>query len=181
MNKRRGPKPKVPREDPVLDRVLDDILNKNHPVIPDFADLPRQWEEAPSKESERRHPSQRTRDEILASRLSLRFTEPLAREGLERLYSELVSTGQPIPPPLGQWISSVRLLGNPPLRSGPRRQVDPACRVGVALGLLGRCGYTREKAIAHIAKVGSYSDDGIRSIARKYKFKMQPPYWPIDN
>ena len=181
MSERRGPKPRVPREDPALDRVLDDILNKNHPVIPDFADLPRQWREAPSEESERSYPSQHTKDELLVERISLAPTEPLAKEGLDRLYDELERTGEPIPNLLRAWKLCLLVLGAPPLRSGPRRQVDEAYRVGVALKLLGRFGYTREKAIAHIAKIKEYSEDGIRSIVRKYKFGIQDPYWPSNN
>ncbi len=172
MSKRKGRKPKQPREDPVLDRVLDEILNKKHPVIPDYADLPQRWREAPSKASDRRHPWQRTKDELIADTISVAFVEPLAKEGLDRLYRKLVSTGQPVPPALSRWTDSVRLLGNPPLSRGPRRQLDDAIRVGVALGLLGQYGYSREKAIARIGKVKNYSDEGIRTTTHKYHFKM---------
>ncbi len=158
-----------------MDRVLDDVLNKKHPVIPNYADLPRRWREAPSEASDRRSPWQRTKSELLETYLSLASIEPLAREGMNRLNDELIRTGEPIPDPVCFWQSCQLELGDPPESRGPRRQIDEAVRIGVALGVLGIAGYTREKAIAHIAKIMDYSEDGIRSIIRKYHFKMKYP------
>ena len=49
MAKPRRPKQRQKRDDPVLDRVIDDVLNGNVDVIPEFADLPRRWREAPEE------------------------------------------------------------------------------------------------------------------------------------
>lgn len=180
MTERRGRKPKEPREYPVLDRVLDDVLNKKHPVVPDYADLPRLWREAPSKPHPQR-PWERTKDELIATQIRAAFVEPQAVEGLDRLYHELSSTGQPIPPLLSWWISCIGLLGKPPIRRGPRRDLNFALRVSVTLATLGHVGYSREKAIARIAKVTGYSEDGIRTIVRKYKLKMDYFSGPSNN
>ena len=177
----RRQKPRRPRKDPVLDKVLDDVLNSKVPVIPGFADLPRRWREAPSTASDRMHPTEPTQEELLLTYLSLAFTQPLAREGLDSLYGELVLTGQPIPCALSWWTAYVHLVGDPPANRGRPREIDRDIRVGTMHKLLGTCGYTREGAIRRIAKTMHYSEDAIRTIIRKHKIKMEYPSGPGNN
>ena len=80
MAKPRRPKLRQKREDPVLDRVLDEVLNGKVDVIPEFADLPRRWREAPEKESDRKNPSDRTKDELL-DRSHWAGVHPAVRQG----------------------------------------------------------------------------------------------------
>ena len=174
MSKQQRPKPRRPRKDTVLDKVLDDVLNNKHPVIADFADLSRRWREAPSTASDRKHPSERTQGELLATYLPLAFTQPLAREGLNRLYGELVWTGQPIPRALSSWIGYVHLVGGPPAKRGRPREIDRDVRVGTIFKLLGTCGFSREAAIGHIAEKMNVSDETIRTIIRKNRISLYP-------
>ena len=77
-------KRRKPVDDPALDRVLDEVLNNKIQIIPEFADLPRRWREAPEKASDRKHPWERAKDELLARYIWLGFSHPSAREGLRR-------------------------------------------------------------------------------------------------
>ena len=43
-----------------------------------------------------------------------------------------------------------------------RIKIDRDARVGIAVKLLGKCEYTREEAIAHIAETRFLSDETIR-------------------
>ena len=97
MGKPRRRKLRQRRDDPVLDRVLEEVLNGKVDVIPEFADLPRRWREAPSDASDRKHPGELTKDELLARYIWLAFTQQFAREGLRRLYDDLSIKGETIP------------------------------------------------------------------------------------
>ena len=74
MAKPRRPKQRQKRDDPVLDRVIGDLLNGNVDVIPEFADLPRRWREAPEDASHRENPWDTTKDELAARYILLAFT-----------------------------------------------------------------------------------------------------------
>ncbi len=54
------------------------------------------------------------------------------------------------------------ILGDSPLRPGAPHKIDRDARVGIAFKLLGKCEYTREEAIAHIAETRFLSDETIR-------------------
>ena len=110
MGKPRRRKLRQRRDDPVLDRVIDDVLNGKVDVIPEFADLPRRWREAPSDATDRKHPGELTKDELLARYIWLAFTQQFAREGLRRLYDDLSIKGEPIP---GQTHSKIGRAGDP--------------------------------------------------------------------
>ena len=175
MTKPRRPGQRQKREDPVLDRVLDELLNGKVDVIPEFTDLPRRWREAPAKESDRRNPSDHTKDELLDRYIYLAFTQPFAREGLRRLYDELTTNGEPVPDLLKGWNEILSVLGDPPPRPGPRRKVDRDARVGVAFKLLGDCGYTREEAIARIAETMGVPEETIRTPINNNRIHLRAP------
>ena len=84
-------------DDPALDRILDEVLNNKVPVIPELADLPRRWREAPSEASDRKQPSEPTKGELVNWYILMALTQPLAGEGLRRLHRELTMNGEPIP------------------------------------------------------------------------------------
>ena len=168
-------KPRQKREDPVLDRVLDELLNGKVDVIPKFTDLPRRWREAPEKESDREHPWDPTKDELLGKFIGLAVTQQFAREELRRLYDELTTNGEPIPDLLQGWNDILSVLGDPPSRPGPRRKVDRDGWAGVAFKLLGVYGYTREEAIARIAETLGVSDETIRTAINKNRIHLGPP------
>ncbi len=160
--------------DAALDRVLDDVLNNDVPVIPEFADLPRRWREAPSDEYERKHPSEPTRGELLARYIFLAFTQPSAREGLRALYLDLTRRGEPIPEPLLWWNHSLLVHGDPPVKRGPRHKVDRDVKVGTVFRLLGDLGFSREGAIARIGETMGIPEDTVRSVIRKYRIPLRP-------
>ena len=167
-------KPRQKREDPVLDRVLEELLNGKVDVIPKFTDLPRRWRQAPATESDREHPSDPTKDELLGDFIGWAVTQPFAREELRRLYDELTTNGEPIPDLLLGWNGILSVVGDPPSRPGPRRKVDRDALAGVAFKLLGDCGYTREEAIARIAETLGVSDETIRTAINKNRIHLGP-------
>ena len=144
-------KRRKPVGDPALDRVLDEVLNNKIQIIPEFADLPRRWREAPEKASDRKHPWERAKDELLARYIWLAFTQKWAREGLRRLNQELTRNREPIPGLLRWWNHCLRVLGDPPTRRGPEYKVDRDARVSIAYKFLGSLGWTKEDALARIA------------------------------
>ena len=166
-------KRRQPMDDPALDRVIDDVLNNGVPVIPEFADLPRWWREAPSEASGRKHPSEQTKDELLARYFLLSFTQPLATEGLRRLYLDLTMNGEPVPEPLLNWNNIILVHGDPPLKRGPLHKVDRDVKFGTIFGLLGDLGFSREDAIARIAERTGIPEDTVRSIVRKYRLRLR--------
>ena len=101
------------------------MLNGNVDVIPEFADLPRRWREAPEDASDRENPWGPIKDELVARYILLAFTQPLAREGLRRLTLELIKTGEPIPEFLLCWNRWLLILGDPPLRPRASRSNSP--------------------------------------------------------
>ena len=164
---------RLPRNEPVLDRVLDDVLNEKVSVIPGFADLPRRWREAPSEGSDRNHPLQRTKQELLVEYFGLAPFQPRAREGLDNLRRELLRTGEPIPDLLRGWDYCILVGGDPPLRLGRPRKIDRDVRVSTIFRLLGSLGDTREKAIARIAGTMHVPEDTIRTIVRKHRTSLR--------
>ena len=164
---------RLPRNEPVLDRVLDDVLNEKVSVIPGFADLPRRWREAPSEASDRNHPLQRTRDELVVEYFGLAPFQPRAREGLDNLYRELLRTGESIPYLLQFWNFCLATLGEPPLRPGRPRKIDRDVRVSTIFKLLGSLGDTRDEAIARIAGTMHVPEDTIRTIVRKHRTSLR--------
>ena len=179
MAKPRRPKLRQKRDDLVLDRVIDDVLNGNVDVIPEFADLPRRWREAPADASDRENPWDPTKDELVARYIWLGFSHPSAREGLRRLSRDLTTSGQPIPEPLRWWNRCISIHGDPPTSPGPRHKIDRDARVALAFRFLGDYGLTREDAIALIAemitKPRKVSEDTVRSIILKYKMPLRTP------
>ena len=173
MAKARRPKQRRKRDDPVLDRVIGDVLNGNVDVIPEFADLPRRWREAPEDASDRENPWDPAKDELVARYILLAFTQPQAREGLRRLTLELIKTGEPIPEFLLCWNRWLLILGDPPLRPGAPHKIDRDARVGIAFKLLGKCEYTREEAIAHIAEWKRVSDETIRTAINNNRIHLR--------
>ena len=170
MAKRR----RRPRNDPDLDRVLDDVLNEKVSVIPKAADLPRRWREAPSEASDRKHPSQRTKHEWVVWYLDMASFQPWAREGLDNLYRELLRTGEPIPYLLHFWDYYRSELGDAPLRLGRPRKIDRDVMVSAIFKFLGFHGYTRDKAIGRIADTMHTPEDTIRTIIRKCRISLRP-------
>lgn len=167
-------KPKrLPRNDPVLDRVLDDVLNEKVSVIPGFADLPRRWREAPSEASDRNHPLQRTKQELLVEYFGLAPFQPWAREGLDNLHRELLRTGEPIPYLLHFWDYCLLTLGEPPSRPGRPRKIDRDVRASTIFRLLGSLGDTRDEAIGRIADTMHIPEDTIRTIIRKHRTSLR--------
>ena len=164
------------REDPVLDRVLDELLNGKIDVIPKFTDLSRRWREAPATAADRAHPWDPTKDELLCDFIGWSVTQQFAREELGRLYDELRTNGEPIPDLLLGWKGILLVLGDPPLRRGPRRKADRDGCVGIALKLLGVCGYNREEAIARIAETMGVNDETIRTVIRNNRIPLRGPY-----
>ena len=175
MGKPRRRKLRQRRDDPVLDRVLEEVLNGKVDVIPEFADLPRRWREAPSDASDRKHPGELTKDELLARYIWLAFTQQFAREGLRRLYDDLSIKGETIPDLLRWWNHILSVLGDPPSRPGARRKVDRDARVGIAFKLLGDCGDTREEALARIAETMDVSDETIRTAINNNRIHLRAP------
>ena len=176
MAKPRMPKLRQKREDPVLDRVLDELLNGKVDVIPKFTDLSRRWREAPAKESDREHPWDPTKDELLGDFIGWAVTQQFAREALRKLYDELTTKGEPVPDLLKGWDGIMSVLGDPPSKRGPHRKVDRDAGVGIAFKLLGDCGYTREEAIARIAEKRGCSDETIRTIINNHRIHLGAPY-----
>ena len=172
-------KRRKPVDDPALDRVLDEVLNNKIQIIPEFADLPRRWREAPEDASDRENPWDPTKDELVARYILLAFTQPLAREGLRRLSRDLTTSGQPIPEPLRWWNRCISIHGDPPTSPGPRHKIDRDARVALAFRFLGDYGLTREDAIALIAemitKPRKVSEDTVRSIILKCKMPLRTP------
>ena len=168
-------KPRQKRDDPVLDRVLEELLNGKIDVIPKFTDLPRRWREAPATEADREHPWDSTKDELLWDFIGWSVTQQFAREELGRLYEELRTNGEPIPDLLLGWKGVLEVAGDPPSRPGPRRKADRDGCVGIALQLLGVCGYNREEAIARIAQVLDVCDETIRTAIRKNRIPIRSP------
>ena len=179
MGKPRMPKIRRTIDDPALYKALDDILNHDDPVIPEYADLPRRWREALSDLSQGRHPGELTKDELLARYIWLGFSHPSAREGLRRLSRDLTTSGQPIPEPLRWWNRCISIHGDPPTSPGPRHKIDRDARVALAFRFLGDYGLTREDAIALIAemitKPRKVSEDTVRSIILKCKMPLRTP------
>ena len=173
MAKPASPKGRRTMDDPVLDRVLDEVLNNKVQVIPEFADLPRRWREAPAEASDRKHPSEPTKEELVARYFPLAFTQPLAREGLRRLYVELTMNGEPIPYLLRWWNRCLLFLGDPPPRRGRPHKVDRDVRVGTMFKFLGEYGYSRENAIACIAETMGIPDETIRSVILKNSISLR--------
>ena len=177
MGKPRVPKIKPTIDDPAPYKVLDDILNHGDPVIPEYADLPRRWREAPSDPSQRGRPGELTKDELVTQYVWLGFSQPLAREGLRRLSSKLTTSSQPIPEALRWWNRCISIHGDPPTAPGPRHKIDRDVRVVLAFRFLGDYGLTREDAIALIAgmitKPRKVSEDTIRSIILKYRTPLR--------
>ena len=160
-------------EDPVLDRVLDDVLNNKVQAIPEYADLPRRWREAPSEASGSKHPWERSKEDLEAIYFHLAPILPEAREGLRRLYLELSMNGEPIPDLLQWWNRALRVLGDPPPRRGAPRKIDRDIKVGTMFKLLGTRGYTREEAMDRIAPVKRVSDENIRTIIKNYRISIR--------
>ena len=173
MTKPASPKLRRTMDDPVLDRVLDEVLNGKVSVIPEFADLPRRWREAPAEASDRKHPREHTKDELVARYILLALTQPLAREGLRRLYLELTMNGEPVPDPLRWWNRRLIVLGDPPLKPGRPHKVDRDARISTVFKLLGTFGYSRENAIARIAETMGIPDETVRSIILKYRIHLR--------
>ena len=174
MAKRGRSKPVKTMNGPVMYRVLDELLNKKVLVIAEFADLPRRWREAPSEASDRKHPSERTKEELLARYVAWAPIYPWAREGLDSLYRELLMTGEPIPYPLLWWDGCLGLLGDPPLKAGRPRNLDRDVRVSTAFKFLGTFGYTREAAIDKIAEVMSDGNsETVRTIIHNYRISIR--------
>ena len=174
MGKPRMPKRKPTVVDPVLDRVLDEVLNGKVDVVPAFTDLPRRWREAPEKESDREHPWDPTKDELLGDFIGWSVTQQFAREELGRLYDELRTNGEPVPDLLLGWKGIQLVAGDPPSRPGPHRKVDRDSKVGMAFKLLGVCGYNREEAIARIAETMGVNDETIRTAINKNRIHLGP-------
>ena len=168
-----------PRNDPVLDRVLDDVLNEKVSVIPGIADLARRWREAPAEASDRKHPLQRTRDELVVEYFCMASFQPWAREGLDNLHRELLRTGEPIPDLLRVWNFCLATLGEPPSRPGRPRKIDRDVRASTIFKLLGyrsqgpTLGYTRDETIARIAGTMHIPEDTIRTIVRKHRTSLR--------
>jgi hypothetical protein len=160
-------------EDPVLEMVLDDVLNGNVDVIPEYADLPRRWREAPSEASVSKHPRERSKEDLEAIYFHLAPILPEAREGLRRLYLELSMNGEPIPDLLQWWNRALRVLGDPPPRRGAPRKIDRDIKVGTMFKLLGTRGYTREDAMDRIAPVKRVSEETIRTIIKNYRISIR--------
>ena len=169
-------KPRQKGDDPVLDRVLDELLNGKIDVIPKFTDLPRRWREAPATEADREHPWDSTKDELLGDFIGWAVTQQFAREGLRRLYDELTANGEGIPDLFLGWNGILSVAGDPPSRRGPHRKVDRDARVGVALKLLGNCGYTREEALARMAETLGVSDETVRTVINNNRIPLRGPY-----
>ena len=150
-------------------------MNGKVDVIPKFTDLPRRWREAPEKGSDRAHPWDPTKDGLLCDFIGWSVTQQFAREGLRGLYDELTTNGEPIPDLLLGWNGILSVLGDPPQRRGPHRKVDRDARAGVALKLLGKCGYTRDEAIARIAQVLDVCDETVRTAIRKNRIPIRSP------
>ena len=159
--------------DPVLAKVLDDVLNNKVQVIPEVADLPRRWREAPSEASGSKHPWEATREALLALYITLAPSQPPFREGLRRLYLELTMNGEPIPPPLSWWNHRLAVLGDPPPKRGRPRELDQDIKISTVLRLLGIAGYSREDAMSHIAETMDFSPETIRSVIRKYRIPLR--------
>ena len=136
-------------------------------MIPEFADLPRRWREAPSTARDRKCPLELTKGETLSKYFALAVTQPLVREGLDNLYGELVLTRQPIPHALSWWIGYIHMVGGPPANRGPRHEIDEYVRVGAIFKFLGTRRYSRERAIGRITETMGYSEEAIRTIIRK--------------
>ena len=173
MAKPRRRKLRQRRDDPVLDRVLEEVLNGNVDVIPEFADLPRRWREAPADASDRENPWDPTKDELLARYIWLAFTQKWAREGLRGLNQELTRNREPIPGLLRWWNHCLRVLGNPPTRRGPEYKVDRDARVSIAYKFLGSLGWTKEDALARIAETMECSDQTVKSVIDKKRISLR--------
>ena len=174
MVKPRRPKPIKTINYPVLYRVMDEVLNKKVLVIPGFADLPRRWREAPSEASDRKDPSEPTKEELLARYVVWSPIHPFAKKGLDSLYLELLRTGKPIPNLLRQWNRCLCLLGDPPLRPGRPRNLDQDVRVSTIFKFLGTFGYTREAAIDKIAELmRDGNSETVRTIIRKNRISLR--------
>ena len=111
-------KPARPRRrkiitDPALDKCLDDVLNNRVPVIPEAVDLPSWWRDAPAEESDRKHPGERTREEMLFNYVMLSDIMPWAKEGLRRLIRELIESGETHSCSLGCVVRLPTRLGRP--------------------------------------------------------------------
>ena len=161
-------------DDPVMYRVIDDVLNEKVSIAPDFANLPRRWREAPAEASGSKHPGGTTREELLANYVTLAPTQPHALEGLQRLYLELTTNGEPIPPLLSWWNDCLRVLGDPPPKLGRPRKLDRDGRILTLFRWLGTLGFTREAAIDILADRTHYSANNIRSIVRQYRISLRP-------
>jgi hypothetical protein len=173
MGKPRRRKLRQRRDDPVLDRVLEEVLNGKVDVIPEYADLPRRWREAPSEASVSKHPRERSKEDLEAIYFHLAPILPEAREGLRRLYLELSMNGEPIPDLLQWWNRALRVLGDPPPRRGAPRKIDRDIKVGTMFKLLGTRGYTREDAMDRIAPVKRVSEETIRTIIKNYRISIR--------
>ena len=159
--------------DPVLAKVLDDVLNNKVRAIPEVADLPRLWKEAPSEASGLKHPWKITRETLLALYITLAPIQPSYREGLRRLSLSLTMNGEPIPPRLSWWNYCLAVLGDPPPKRGRPRELDEHIKISTMFRLLGSRGYTREDAMSSIAETMDSSPETIRSVVRKYRIPLR--------
>ncbi len=159
--------------DPVLAKVLDDVLKGRVQVIPEVADLPRRWREAPSEASGSQHPWKVTQETLLAEYITLAPTQPEYREGLRRLSLELAMNGEPIPPRLRWWNHCLAVLGDPPPKRGRPRELNQAIKISTVLRLLGSLGSTREYAMSYIAETMGFSPETIRSVILKYRIPLR--------
>ena len=159
--------------DPVLAKVLDDVLKGRVQVIPEVADLPRRWREAPSEASGSKHPWKVTQETLLAEYITLAPTQPEYREGLRRLYLALTMNGEPIPPRLSWWNHCLTVLGDPPPKRGRPHELDRDILVSTVFRLLGDLECSREDAMAIIAEKMNHSPETIRSVVRKRRISLR--------
>lgn len=140
-----------------LDKCLDDVLNNRVPVIPEVADLPSWWREAPAEASDRKHPRGLTQGQLVAKYINMAQTQPKAREGLRSLLRELLENGEPVPALLGAWALLQYAQGDPAVLRGRPVEIDQIILVLTSYWLLRDLGYAREDAIFIIAEKMSYA------------------------